>query len=147
MKLSFWTATWAAATALLLIFPSATWSGEDLGEELIRSFFKNSGNHDQAAVEQTLAQGFQSIHSDGVRDRQGELDLIQSLKLGAHTLANFKTTRNGSVLVVSFSVNAPGEILGGKAVGEGSYERLAVWLDTDSGWKLISYANMAPLKD
>jgi hypothetical protein len=67
--------------------------------------------------------------------------------LGSHTLADFKTTRNGPVLVVTFQVDAPGEILGGKAVGKGSHERLAVWVDTDSGWKLIAYANLAPLKD
>jgi len=144
---NIWTASCAAAVALFLLFPTSAWSGEDLGEKLIRSFFEDAQKHDQAAIEQTLAQGFQSVHTDGVSDRQDELDIIRNLKLGAHSLTNFKTTRNGSVLVVTFEVNAPGEILGGKAVGDGSYERLAVWLNTDSGWKLIAYANMAPLKD
>ena len=148
MKRNIWTATWTAAVVLFLFFPSAAWSaGDDLGEKLIRSFFEASGKGDQAAVERTLAQGFQSVHTDGVRDRQGELDLIRDMKLGSPVLANFKTTRNGPALVVTFQVNAPNEVLGGKAVGEGSYERMAVWLDTDSGWKLIAYANLAPLKD
>ena len=48
---------------------------------------------------------------------------------------------------MTFLVNAPDEVLGGKALDEGTYERMAVWLDTESGWKLIAYANLAPLKD
>ena len=148
MKRNIWTATWTAAVALFLFFPPPAWSaGDDLGKKLILSFFEASGKGDQAALERTLAQGFQSVHTDGVRDRQGELDLIRDIKLGSPALANFKTTRNGPALVVTFQVNAPDEVLGGKAVDEGSYERMAVWLDTDSGWKLIAYANLAPLKD
>ena len=80
-----------------------------------------------------------------MRDRQGELDLIHDMKPGTPTLPDFKTTRNGPVLVVTFRVNAPDEVLGGKAVANGSYERMAVWLDTDSGWKLVAYANLALL--
>ena len=147
MKRNIWTATWAAAVAVFLFFPPAAWSaGEDLGEKLIRSFFEASGKGDQAAVEQTLAQGFQSVHTDGVRDREGELKLIRDMKLGSTVLANFKTTRSGAALVVTFQVNVRDGVLGGKAVVEGSYERMAVWLDTDSGWKLIAYANLAPLE-
>lgn len=146
MKRSSWTASWAAALFLLFV-PVASPAGDDLGEKLIRSFFEASGKGDQAAVERTLAQGFQSVHTDGVRDRRGELDLIRDMKVGSPTLANFKTTRNGPVLVVTFRVNAPDEVLDGKAVEKGSYERMAVWLETDEGWKLIAYANLAPLKD
>ncbi len=139
---------WKTAVVLLLLFPSASWAGGGgIGEKLIRSFFEASGKGDQAALERTLAQGFQSVHTNGVRDRQGELDLIRDIKLDSPTLANFKTTENGPALVVTFQVNAPNEVLGGKTVSKGSYERMAVWLDTDSGWKLIAYANLAPLKD
>ena len=147
MKRSTSTAIGAATAALFLLSAPVAWSADDeLGERLIRSFFEASGKGDQAAVERTLAQGFQSVHTDGVRDRQGELNLIRDMKLGSPTLANFKTTRNGPALIVTFQVNAPDEVLGGKTVGEGAYERMAVWLDTDSGWKLIAYANLAPLK-
>jgi len=147
VKRSLWKAVRVAAVALFLLWPTGAWAEPDLGEKLIRSFFEDAKNHDEAAIEATLAQGFQSIHTNGVTDREGELDLIRTIKLGEHSLANFKTTRNGPVLVVTFSVSAPGEILGGKKVGEGVYERLAVWVNGDSGWKLIAYANVAPLKD
>ena len=63
------------------------------------------------------------------------------------TWTDFETTRNGPVMIVTFAVDAPGEILGGKRVQAGTYERMAVWLETSSGWELIAYANVAPLKD
>ena len=147
MKCNFLTTSLAVAVALPLLFSPTASAGEDLGETLIRKFFADSKSRNLPAIERTLAEGFQSVHTDGVRDRDGELELIRNIKLGAHTLANFKTTRNGPVLVVTFEVNAPGEILDGKRVGEGSHERLAVWLETSSGWQLIAYANLAPLNE
>ncbi len=148
MKRSTSTAIGAATAALFLLSAPVAWSADDeLGERLIRAFFEASGKGDQAAVERTLSPGFQSVHTNGVSDRQGELDLIRNMKLGSPTLSNFNTTRNGPTLVVTFLVNAPDEVLGGKALDEGTYERMAVWLDTESGWKLIAYANLAPLKD
>ena len=148
MKRRIATTTWVATAALSLLFTPVAWSADkDLGEQLIRSFFEASGKGDQAAVERTLAQGFQSVHTDGVSDRQGELDLIRNMKLGSPTLTDFKTTRNGPALVVTFLVNAPDEVLGGKSLGDGAHQRMAVWLDTESGWKLIAYANLAPLKN
>ena len=119
----------------------------DLGETLIRQFFADAKRGDPAAIERTLGEGFQSVHTDGMRDRAAEIELIRTMKLGKSTLTDFKTTRNGPALVVSFEVNAPGEVLGGKQVGEGTHERMAVWLETSQGWQLIAYANLAPLKE
>jgi len=136
----------AVALALPLLFSPTASANEDLGEKLIREFFANSKSRNLPAIEKTLAEGFQSVHTDGGRDRAGELELIRNIKLGASTLADFKTTRNGPVMVVTFEVNAPGEILDGKRVGAGAHERMAVWLETSSGWQLMAYANLAPLK-
>ncbi len=46
-------------------------------------------------VESKIAEGFQSIHPDGPRDRVGEISLIEHLNLGEFTLSNFKSTVNG----------------------------------------------------
>ena len=134
-----------ASLTLSVLFSGSALAGGDLGEELIRNFFADARSHDMPAIEKTLAQGFQSTHTDGARDRAAELEIIRNLKLGEATLANFETTRNGPILVVTFEVDAPGEILEGKKVGPGSHQRMAVWLETDSGWQLIAYANLAPL--
>jgi len=135
----------AVVLALPVFLSPAIAAEEDLGAKLIRKFFADAKSHDLPAIERTLAEGFQSVHTDGARDRDSELEIIRSIKLGTLTLGNFKTTRNGPVMVVTFEVDARGEILDGKDVGEGSHERMAVWLETSSGWQLIAYANLAPL--
>ena len=147
MKCNFLTTSLKAALALTLFFSATASAGQALGEKLVREFFDDAKSHNMPGVEKTLAEGFQSVHSDGASDRAGELEIVRNMKLGAHTLTNFKTTRNGPVMVVTFEVSAPGEILRGKRVGDGSYERLAVWLETSSGWQLIAYANVAPLSE
>ena len=147
MKYSSPKTSLAAALALSLLLAPAAWADPDLGETLIRQFFADAKSGDQAAIERTLGEGFQSVHTDGMRDRAAEIELIRTMKLGKSTLTDFKTTRNGPALVVSFEVNAPGEVLGGKQVGEGTHERMAVWLETSQGWQLIAYANLAPLKE
>ena len=118
---------------------------DDLGERLVRKFFADAKGGDMSAIEATLAEGFQSSHTDGARDRSGELEVIKTVRLGSHRLSDFETTRNGPVLVVTFEVDAPGEVLAGKQVGTGAHERMAVWLETPGGWKLVAYANLAPL--
>ncbi len=146
LKRTFVAAILIVVLALSLFAPTTVLADGDIGENLVRRFFADSQSRDQASIEKALAEGFQSVHTDGVRDREGELELIRNIKLGTHTLANFKTTRNGSVLVVTFEVNAPGETLAGKTAGEGTYQRMAIWIETESGWQLIAYANLAPLK-
>jgi len=128
----------------LSLVPVASAEG-DLGEKLIRQFFEDARKHDMAAIEKTLAAGFQSVHTDGVRDRASEVAIIKDIKLGSAQLTDFATTRNGSVLVVTFLAATPGEILDGKQVADGSHQRMAVWIEADSGWQLVAYANMAPL--
>jgi hypothetical protein len=147
MKRYFLLVVWlTAALVLTLILDGTVSAGEDLGERLVRQFFANAKSGDLAAIEKTLAQGFQAAHAFGALDRAGELKLARGIKLGSYKLSNFKTTRNGPVIVVTFEVNAPEEVIVGKRVADGSHERLAVWLRTDADWQLIAYANLAPLK-
>ena len=51
-----------------------------------------------------MAQGFQSIHPDGPRDRAGEISLIEHLNLGEFTSSDFKTTVNGDNIVVTYTI-------------------------------------------
>ncbi len=146
MKRYIFYAALAVALGLTLVFGPAARADEDSGERLVRKFFTDAKAKDVGAIEKTLAEGFQAAHTDGPRDRAGELNIVRTIKLSSYTLSNFKTTRNGPVMVVTFKVNAPHEVIEGKRVGDGSHERLAVWLKTNEGWQMIAYANLAPLK-
>ena len=44
------------------------------------------------AVENRIADGFQSVHPDGPRDRAGEIALLKKMNFGDFTLSNFKST-------------------------------------------------------
>jgi hypothetical protein len=46
-------------------------------------------------VESKIAEGFQSIHPDGARDRAGEISLIKNLDVGQVALSDFKSTMEG----------------------------------------------------
>ncbi len=146
MKRYFLSQGLGAALALILILCSTVSAGEDLGAKLVRQFFVDAKGGNLASIEKTLAKGFQSTHSFGPLDRAGELKLVRGLKLGDYKLSNFKTTYKGPVMVVTFKVNAPDEVMEGKKVADGTHERLAVWLKAVAGWQLIAYANLAPLK-
>lgn len=62
------------------------------------------------AVESKIAEGFQSVHPDGARDRAGELALIKNLKVGQTEFNNFKTTMNGDNMVVTYTISVQGTI-------------------------------------
>ena len=61
---------------------------------------------DWKTVESRIAEGFQSIHPDGPRDRAGEISLIEHLNLGEFTFSNFKTTVNGDNIAVTYQIAA-----------------------------------------
>ncbi len=146
MKRHLLSAWLVVALALIQIFGATASAAEDLGEKLVRQFFADVKAGNLASIEKTLAEGLQVAHSFGPLDRAGELKLIRGIKLGDYKLSNFKTTYNGPVMVVTFKVNAPDEVMAGKRIAAGSHERLAVWLKVKAGWQLIAYANLTPMK-
>jgi len=123
-----------------------SYAGEVKGEKLERQMWADIKARNWAAVESKIAPGFQSVHQDGARDREVQIELIKGLNLGEYTLSNFQVTQNGPVIIVTYSV-AVEETIGGKCLPKRSAARLSVWLKTDSGWQWITHANLNPLKD
>ena len=78
------------------------------------------------AVESKIAEGFQSIHPDGARDRAGEIKLIENLNLGEVTLSNFRSTVNGDNIVVTYMI-AVQETIDQKQLPTKTTPRLSVW--------------------
>src|SRR5947208_13276887 len=74
------------------------------GEKMERQMWADFKAKDWKAVESKIAEGFQSVHPDGARDRAGEISLIEHLNLGEFTLSNFKTTVNGDTIVVTYTI-------------------------------------------
>ena len=95
-------------------------------------------------VESKIADGFQSVHPDGARNRAGEISLIEKLNLGEISFSNFKSTTNGDNIVVTYMV-AVQETIDGKQLSRKPAPRLSVWKKGTSGWQWICHANLNPI--
>jgi uncharacterized protein DUF4440 len=118
--------------------------GMSEGEKLERQMWADFKAKDWKAVESKIAEGFQSIHPDGARDRAGEISLIEHLNLGEVTLSNFKSTMNGENIVVTYII-AVQETIDGRRLSRKPSSRLSVWKKEQSGWQWIGHANLNPI--
>ena len=91
---------------------------------------------DWKTVESRIAEGFQSIHPDGPRDRTGEISLIEHLNLGEFTFTNFKTTVNGDNIVVTYQIEAQ-ETIDQQRLATKPTPRVSVWKKGTHGWQWI----------
>jgi len=97
------------------------------------------------AVESRIADGFQSVHPDGPRDRAGEIALLKKMNFGDFTLSNFKSTVVGDNIVVTFTMSVA-QTIDGKHLPPKPAYRLSVWKKgAGVGWQWISHANFAPI--
>jgi hypothetical protein len=57
-------------------------STSDDGEKMERQMWEDIKAKNWKAVEGKIADGFQSVHPDGARDRANEISLIENLNIG-----------------------------------------------------------------
>jgi hypothetical protein len=122
--------------------PTAAGAAE--GEKMERQMWADFKAKDWKTVESKIAEGFQSIHPDGARDRVGEIALIENLNLGEFTLSNFKSTVNGDNIVVTYMI-AVQETIDQKRLPAKPAARLSVWKKGTHGWQWICHANLNPI--
>src|SRR6516165_9214839 len=130
---------WAQAQA------TATASEASEGEKLERQMASDIQTKNWKAVEARIAEGFQSVHPDGFRDRAGEIALLKGMSFGAFTLSNFKSTTIGDNIVVTFTMTVA-ETIDGKQLPAKPAYRLSVWKKEVNGWQWISHANFTPIR-
>jgi Domain of unknown function (DUF4440) len=119
-------------------------AGQSEGEKMERQMWADFKAKDWKVVESKIAEGFQSIHPDGARDRAGEISLIENLNLGEIALSNFKTTGNGDNIVVTYMI-AVQERIDQKQLPTTPTARLSVWKKGTHGWQWICHANLNPI--
>jgi uncharacterized protein DUF4440 len=144
--------TWALPIAGAFFLPTLSTQAQETpvpagaseGEKMERQMWADFKAKEWKAVESKIAEGFQSIHPDGARDRAGEISLIEHLNLGEFTLSNFKTTVNGDNIVVTYMI-AVQETIDPKRLGAKPTPRLSVWKKGTHGWQWICHANLNPI--
>jgi Domain of unknown function (DUF4440) len=140
----------ASAALVLLLSPvdaraqADSAPGASEGEKMERQMWADFKAKDWGAVERKIADGFQSIHPDGPRDRAGEIELIKNLNLGEFELSNFKSTVNGDNIVVTYMV-AVHESIDQERLQAKATPRLSVWKKGTHGWQWICHANFNPI--
>ena len=119
-------------------------AGASEGEKMERQMWADFKAKEWKVVESKIAEGFQSIHPDGPRDRAGEISLIEHLNLGEFTLSNFKSTVNGDNIVVTYTITVQ-ETIDQKRLSAKPTQRLSVWKKGTHGWQWICHANLNPI--
>src|SRR5438876_9704331 len=114
--------------------------GEQMGKQLWATMMTKNWK----AVERKVAEGFQSVHSDGARDRAGEISLIKNLDVGQVGLSDLKSTVNGDNIVVTYMISAQ-ETIDLERLPTKPAPRLSVWKKGASGWQWICHANLTPI--
>ena len=114
------------------------------GEKMERQRWADFKAKNWKEVESKIADGFQSVHPDGARNRAGEISLIEKLNLGEVSFSNFKSTTNGDNIVVTYMI-AVQETIDGKQLSRKPAPRLSVWKKGTSGWQWICHANLNPI--
>ena len=114
------------------------------GEELVRQLWNDFKTNDREILGKWLDEGFQSVHEDGYRNRDQELELLVNLNLGEYELSDFNSTQSGNILVVTYFVSVY-ETIEGKLMPTDPAARMSVFKFKDNAWKWIAHANLNPM--
>jgi hypothetical protein len=136
--------------ATLLVLSTRTWAApaedqtEALGESLVRQLWEVLVEADPETLDRWTAEAFQSVHEDGGRGREQELSLVAAAHLMAPKLTGFHTTRQDSILVVTYAAVVE-ETIDGEDLSPAQAPRLTVFVETPEGWKWLAHANLRTL--
>jgi hypothetical protein len=114
------------------------------GEKMEKQMWEDIKAKNWKAVESKIAEGFQSVHPDGARDRAGEISLIKNLNVGQVAFNDFRSTVNGDNIVVTYMISAQ-ETIDLERLPTKPAPRLSVWKNGASGWQWICHANLTPI--
>ena len=114
------------------------------GEKMEKQIWEDIKAKNWKAVESKIADGFQSVHPDGARDRAAEISLIKNLNVGETALSDLKSAVNGDNIVVTYMISAQ-ETIDLERLPTKPAPRLSVWKKGASGWQWICHANLTPI--
>ena len=95
-------------------------------------------------VESKIAEGFQSVHPDGARDRTSEISLLKNLNVGRVEFNDFKSTMSDDNIVVTYLISVQ-ETIDLEQLPTKSTPRLSVWKKGARDWQWICHANLNPI--
>jgi len=129
---------------LSIIFCSAIYAKSDMsvGEMLERQMWEDVKTGKSEMYELKIADAFQSVHEDGMRNREEEIKLLKELNLGDYQLSKFNITRQADAIIVTYLVQMTKKTAEGKQISDTPTPRLSVWVKTEKGWQWLAHANL-----
>ena len=118
---------------------------DTFGEKAVTQLWTMLAKGDVVSLDKLMAEGFQSVHRDGPRDKKGELDLIKNLNIKDYELGNFKTTRHNDIYIVTYTVSVA-ENIDEKQLKKTKAERMSIFAKTSQGWQWLAHANLNPME-
>jgi len=115
------------------------------GEQLERMMWDCIKNGKWDNIEKMIDPAFQSSHSDGARDKNEEMKLMKELEVDSYEINEFKETRHGDIIVVTYFISVE-ETIDGKRLSKKPASRMSVWIKNKDKWQWIAHANLKPLK-
>lgn len=97
-------------------------------------------------ITKKIADAFQSVHGDGTRDKQKEIELLKNLNLGNYQLTDFTVTQHDNIIIVTYMASVE-ETIEGETLSATPTPRMSVWIKSGKGWQWIAHANLNPMKN
>ena len=133
------------AACLILFASLSLYSQDDLkaaGEKMERGLFQTVKDKDLNTLEGLIANGFQSMHSDGPKSRTVAIDYIKSKTFKYYHFSDIVVTNNdaGTNIVISYKLTFS-ENLEMTEEEKGKYvNNLSVWQKSGDKWQWISHS-------
>jgi hypothetical protein len=115
------------------------------GERIVRHVFTLFYEGNWSDIDELLAPDFQSIHDDGIRNRDEEMRYLMDRKLSSYTLSDFKTTVNGQVMVVTYKATIQGST-GEKRSSTSPSWRMSIFVQNQKRWLMLAHASTLPVE-
>jgi DNA-binding MltR family transcriptional regulator len=112
-----------------------------MAEKLETQMWEDMKHRNFTAVEQNIADQFQSLHTFGALTRAGEIELIKDLYLGSYQISNLKVTENGDTLVVTYLISVA-EKISNQSLSDKPAPRMSVWQKIKGKWQWIAHVNL-----
>ncbi|MBS3740632.1 MAG: nuclear transport factor 2 family protein [Candidatus Cloacimonetes bacterium] len=117
---------------------------DEKGKALVQTLWKNMKFSNINKIYESTAYFFQSLHQDGVRNRQEELHLISKLNLDDYELSNFTVTHNEDLIIVSYDVTVS-ETIKDKRHERQTTPRTTIFQKIDGKWLWVYHVNPVKL--
>lgn len=106
------------------------------GRQLEEEYIIDQMTDKNAEAASELAPGFQSVRPDGIRNRAGEIPLVEAPKKGLPgAIHAYKVTYSGNVAILTYKIRR--HPAGGNRAIQ-NYGVLSVWKPTAGGWQCIA---------